>query len=687
MEEKTTLKKSVISTEHRFASNGILAIKSNDSNDLILKGYIATTHKDSVNDVIKKETLDKWAKEINEGIPRANKVTYHHDRNDVKVVGVGMKGSAKVDQLPDGEYGLYVETIVNKAHELYDDVQYEYKIGALDSYSIEYTHPAGAKEDDSFRVLGEETELYGWTLASRPVNDNAVMIKELVSHSKTCRSSKEFGNEEIKMAEEQKENNKVEALEAQLKELQAQISQKEEADKKKAEEADKKKAEEEEKEKKKKMEDDYAKKEQLVETQLKELKEAVSKISETKEAKLDTENKEMSIKPEVKELQEAFKNTKLSNKELCSRIGAYLDSRDVVNAVATLHLTKENSPEGFKEKMQFSKVEAKEFIEFKGLSLGDNVNSNYVNATTEIGLSQAELQDTMMPVIFNALNESTVTWDLLGKDSGVTQGTNRVVFVLKTGNTGAYFSKGNAITTTSTDREKYAIEYKKIYIGGSVDGDLQAYSRGAPFGEALALEIADRSIALKTKMNQALFDEEAGLKAGTAPLGIPAITDSAGNTSLYDTTRSAANKLAPDAAGDTYVSGAGGLTEPMLRNAIEQATTDGSNLNDLIFVGSPAVINKYKALYDSRERLVPYSDKAGFKNAPDFEGVPLFADKDAKANSLFLIDTQALRAAILVPPTVEMLGKRSDSYEFFVKSYYAIYCTAPRRLVEIYSIA
>lgn len=679
---------------HRFASGGILEVKEL-SDQLIVSGYIATTHKDSVNDVISKEALEKWATEINAGIPKSNKVTYHHDRSDPKVVGVGMKGSARVDQLPDGEYGLYVDTIVSKAHELYDNIEYEYSIGTLDSFSIEYVSPEGAKEDDSFRILDTGTELHGWTLASRPVNDNAVMIKELVhtSHSSDNLGSKAEGNEENNMAEE-KEQTKLEALEAQLKELQAKVDAKESEAQELAEEketAAKEKAEEEEakakEDSKKKMEEMYAKKEAEFNSQITELKEAIKGITESKEAKLNTETKEQEIPVELKELKEAV-SKKASYKELASKVGAVLEKRGLTGKTALKELANsaEMEEKDYTRKYFVNRVENKEFIEYKGLSLGDNVNSNYINATTEIGLSQAELQDTVMPVIFNALNESTVTWDLLSKDNMAATGTNRITFVLKTGNSGAYFSKSNAITATETDREKYTIEYKKIYIGGAVDGDLQAYSRGGPFGEALALEIADRTIALKTKMNQALFDENAGNKSGAEPLGIPAITDSAGNTSLYDTTRSSTNKLAPDSAGDTYVSGAAGLTEPMLRNAIEQSTTDGSQLSDLVFIGTPAVVNKYKALFDNKERLVPYSDRAGFKSAPDFEGVPFFADKDSKADSLFLVDTKALRVGILVPPTVEMLGKRSDSEEFFVKSYYGVYCTAPRRLVEIYSI-
>lgn len=678
----TDKKTDVVVHSYRFASGGILEAKER-GDQLVVGGYIATTHKDSVNDVFTKGGLDAWAEKINKGMPSANKVTYHHDRNDKRVVGVGVKGTARVDELPDGEYGLYVDTIINKTHELYNDIEYEYSIGALDSFSVEFVHPDGNKADDDYtlRYLDESTELCGWALASRPVNDNAVMIKELVTKSNIQNSTqtKDKILEVKQMAEEEQKQKQV--LEAEVKELQKKIEEMQTNAKK---EIEAKELAEKEKIAKEAAEAKEAERK----AEIKELKEAIDKIKEINKASLNPEEKEEKIRPEFKELKDATSKV-ISYKEAAHYVGQYLAKRGLEGkeSFANIALTAERSEDALRSQVIVKSVEGKERIEFKSLGLGDNINSNYVNATSNIGLSQAELQDVMMPVIFNALNESTITWDLLSKDVGGTNGSNRVVFVLKTANTGAYFSTGNAITLTKTARTKYSIEFKKLYIGGAVDGDLQVYSAGSPFGQALALEVADRAIALKVKANQALFDETAGDAGDAEPLGIPAITDSAGNTSLYNTTRSAANKLAPDSAGDTYIDASGGLTEPMLRNMIEQCTTDGSMLDDLVFVGTPAVINKYKALFDNKERLVPYSDRAGFKSAPDFEGVPLFADKDSKASSLFIIDTKALRVKVVLPVTVEMLGKRSDAEEFFAKQYYAVYCTAPRRLAEAYSIA
>ena len=80
-----------------------------EGSEMIVEGFIATTHKDSVNDIITKETLEKWADEINAGIPRVNKASYHHDRSDPRVVGVAIKDSAQVLPFNDGEHGLYVK--------------------------------------------------------------------------------------------------------------------------------------------------------------------------------------------------------------------------------------------------------------------------------------------------------------------------------------------------------------------------------------------------------------------------------------------------------------------------------------------------------------------------------------------------------------------------------------------------
>ena len=124
-----------------------------------------------------------------------------------------------------------------------------------------------------------------------------------------------------------------------------------------------------------------------------------------------------------------------------------------------------------------------------------------------------------------------------------------------------------------------------------------------------------------------------------------------------------------------------------LRKAIEQSVTEGANLNNLVFITHPTQERLFKGIYDASQRLVPTSSRFGFEGRPEFDAVPIFADKDCNSDDWWLIDLESHRVAMWVPPTLEMLGKRSDAEEGFVKMYFATYNTAPNRLAMIYGNA
>jgi len=214
---KTKCKKERYSIVHGY--------ETKEGDELITGGYIATTHLDSgfvdherdlrVKDQIAKETLDNWAEEINQGNPRANKVSVNHDR-EPHVTGVGLRGSARVDVLPDGEYGLYVDTLVDKSKSTFDDVSYRIDKGLLDSFSIEFTtameeaYSENTTDEGIVRTLLPGTQLEGWTLASQPMNEHAVMIKELLDRKMI---KPKTNKEVIKMTEiKEEEQPKVEEV-------------------------------------------------------------------------------------------------------------------------------------------------------------------------------------------------------------------------------------------------------------------------------------------------------------------------------------------------------------------------------------------------------------------------------------------------------------------------------------------
>lgn len=665
--------------------------KETEDGDLILKGYIATTHLDDgfldphsekyVRDRIAKETLDKWADDLNAGIPSANKVSVNHNR-EPHVTGVAIKGTARVDMLPDGEYGLYTETLVDKTKDTFDDVSYRVDHNLLDSYSIEFTTkdyanmeylPGAVVEHEVnggiIRDLLPGAILEGYTLASQPMNPNAVMTKEIL---------KSFTKEESKMTEKKEEAPAEEASEKV--EEKVEEAPKEEAPAEEAEEA--KELSKEDSKILKEAKERIAK-----ETKEKEFTDIVSKVKEEVKESLkdvEVENKvavntgETEMKEE-KEYKEAVKSG--------SKIGIDLQFKMAGDMADKCGFTDKGMV-----KVGGTPATAKEFkgfqinnnkLETKALGITTNQNSD-----TDYLLSAAELSDVFDPVIHNFLNQKITTWNSLPKVDLSQKGNNQVQFTIKTvRNSTASAYTGNAVTTGNVQRQKYMTKFKKYQVGVAVDGDMIAAARGGPVGDVFAQEVRDSSDDLMEVMNQALY-AEVGLETAAGVIGFEYLADSAGNTSLYNVTRSAANQLAPDSAGNTYINGASAdVSVANLRAAIRNAREEGASDNNLVFYCSPIQYDKIRGIYDAAQRLVPTSSRFGFEGLMSFDGIPVFFDKDCNDDDIFLIDHETHKIAIWVPPTLEMLGKDSDAEKGFIKSYWCTFNMAPRRIAMIYGNA
>jgi len=198
----------------------------------------------------------------------------------------------------------------------------------------------------------------------------------------------------------------------------------------------------------------------------------------------------------------------------------------------------------------------------------------------------------------------------------------------------------------------------------------------------------DSTMDMLSILNLALYDE-VGLETAAAIIGFEYIADSAGNTSLYNLTRSAANKLAPDAAGDTYIDGnATIVTMGNLRKAKRQAVKEGANKRNIVYFTSDVQADLLRGKFDDSRRMLKATDTDfGFSTDLFVDGIPVFEDKDCNDDDWFLVDLETHRVGMWIPPTIERLGKSADSEDAFVKMYFATYNRAPRRLVQIYNNA
>lgn len=672
--------KSLGKKESRFSFKSILEVKE-ELESLVVKGYIATSHFDG-QDKIPVSTLEKWKKEINEAIPRANKVSIHHER-EPHVAGVGVKGTAEIHELSDGHYGLYVDTLVNPTKENFSETKYQIENNLLDSFSIEYVAPEDAVIDsEGARILDDRTELHGWTLASQPMNEHAVMIKELIK--KTIK-------EEVKMAEEEikndapvqpEESNTVE----QPKEEAAPEEKVEEEAKPEEEKVEEEKVDEKELKEfrafkaKKALEDKELQMKELVDKVTIGVKEEISKINvESKTMKNDTK---IECK-EIMQFKEAFKaDSKLSPDSRIMIAGKMADAVGFTkNGVDAIPTTKNVFDRQYN--FEIKTIGAKQVLECKGLGITTNQNTD-----TDYLLSAAELSDVFDPMIFNMIAQPTVTWNVLRKVDKSNKGNNQVQFTGKTAiNPTVTAYTGNAVTTGNVTRLKFMTKFKKYQVGVEVDGDMIAAARGGPIGDVFAQEVADSTEDLLQLMNQDLF-KEVGLETAAGVIGFEYITDSAGNTTLYNITRSADNKLSPDSAGNTYVNGASAdLSLTNLRAIKRNALKEGAQIENLIYIGDHIQGDKLRGIYDAAQRTVPTSSRFGFEGRPEFDGIPFFEDKDCNDDDVFLVDLETHQIAIWVPPTLERLGKDSDSEKGFIKSYFATFNRAPRRMGQIYANA
>jgi hypothetical protein len=655
-----------------------LESKSLDDN-LVIGGIIATTHIDqgkfredlgkTVKDKIEKDTLESWALLINEGNPQANKVTVQHNRDDKVAAGVAVKGSAKVMPLPDGEYGLYVDTVFDKTHPDYNSTKNRIDIGTYDGFSIEFVAGETQKYDDlgdcMVRHLYPDSELHGYAVAARPMNPNAIMLKEIFPDKKTVSgdlapqtpSSQDTGSPvQLEMKEVKMEQKAITVEE--LKELETLR-----AEKKSAEEAA--------------MKLKY-------QAELKEslMNDLLAKVKDVK-----VESKVMVNKPsiEMKEFM-AFKEAiapekKVSVDEAFKRAGQLAEA---------LGMFKEGIPADRKmaesREYKFSTNGTK--LEYKGLGITTNQNSD-----TDYLLSAAELRDVFDPVIYTALNETTVAWNLLRKEDFSGKGNNQVQFTIQTAaNATAGWYAGDDIVTGADTKLKLQTKFKKCAVGVQVSGDMIAAAKGGPFGDIFAEQVRSASVTLLHTLNQAIFGV-AGAETDAAPIGLQYICNSGSYTTLYSITRSSTTlsanvALNPSAAGDTYINGASAdVTLANMRAQIRQAVTNGAQLGNLVFITHPIQIDKLREKYDASQRLMPTSSRFGFEGRPEFDGVPIFADADCTSTLMFLVDLETYKVAIWVPPTLEMLGKSADNVAGFIKTYLATYCTNVRRHSMQYALA
>ena len=414
-----------------------------------VEGLIATSHLDNageqdgsdIPDRIPKETLESFADQINSN-QGARIMGAHHSEgtnqnpiyrewidsigaNDLVNNSTGAEyfGEADVSVTParvmtlvDGEYGLFVDTKLLKSDPMTPNIIEGFQSGHFNSFSITYdtegfqTTDFEKDGDGLVRVLLPETRISGYTAASNPVNVHAIStghgfkeFKELINHTQlNLKEVKKMDKKEVKeevaeVVAESEETKPEEAASAVEEVAESEAGSDEPSDDEVAElkefrayKANKKTLEEKEA---------LEKKAEVIAGKI------IGKM-EVKEKVLRDNNVATSEKVslEMKEFMEARDNTKtLEIKQQFSRAGALCESINLDWQRSTTSMAES------REYKSFGIVGRN--LEYKGLGITTNQNTD-----TDYLQSSAELQDVYDPIIYNALNQATLTWNILAKD-------------------------------------------------------------------------------------------------------------------------------------------------------------------------------------------------------------------------------------------------------------------------------
>jgi len=704
------------------------------------KGFICTTHVDRYTEdgyegtMLSHEALVQIRDAINNSIAPDGEIgstrtaSYRHDwvkQNNPGLDAAGMAmPPAEIRQTEDGQYGVWVETHHNKNHELYEKIIYDVKNGYLPGYSIEFKEG----QSEPVRIKGKMIKLiksiknfFGYAFASARMIANPhalisgfgyreIMEMQEESHSKTKEVSnmitqekydalkkKEEAGEELTEEEQKqmkeyksegKEDKKVESKEEMKSESKKEESESDDKEEKK-EKVKQKEVEEEPEE----SEEEAEEKESIESRESVDYNKIVDEVIKTKEYQEAINN----IKPENKiKIKEADTMENISVREMNDSLGKinfqtgdglvkyresvgnYLESNpDYFSKVLS---NPSNYTVGFNSNLKVRTV-GKGLVVSGDIKVRDTLGTG--DNESEYTQADVEFADVFAPGIIDTFNNQTNLFGFLNKEQHI--GGEHYQWKMVTnrdpdGNDTFVGHNDVSVVKNFSSKNNYQTPLKIARRGVSVTDFINRYSARS-LGDLFQLELDLQMKEMMKDVNKALFAEVAD-GTGNAPLGLEAVADSAGNTTLYGVSRSTANRLAPDTASDTYEAIGGATTEAKIREKMSYLETEGTALGDIVIIASPTTRDYIMNLLDGQRRFNTTEAAFGFNkmNVPSYDGVPIIVDSDCNSDALYFIDRSSDVIVIGMEPKIVQLAKVGAATEAYLEMHFAHVYKQPRRI-------
>ena len=364
-----------------------------------------------------------------------------------------------------------------------------------------------------------------------------------------------------------------------------------------------------------------------------------------------------------------------------------LNKNDVPSFNRSASLYMKEHDELFKEQYMSSGIVLKpttiqvKCVDNKLQIMGDLETKDVLDTTTNTSAytqSPVEFADLYLPGIIETFNLQANLFGQLPKRDHLMGGINY-----------GWRLKSDQATSLSVDPDSVSIikdpvnkvkvttPIKEYRVGVSVS-DYTLHHARASIGDLFQIEVQARMRDLMRDLNNDLFKENAD-GDGNQLLGLEAVADSAGNTTLYGFTRSVANRLAPDAAANTYQAIGGALTTAKVRDAYEKIEVDGAFIEDLRIIINPRQRSKLFELEDGNQRYGTPA-RLGFEGNISYDGITVIVDSSCQQDALFVVDFASEFIVLSRPPQVIGLAKVGAADEAYISVYLAHVYDKPRRI-------
>lgn len=687
-------------TKETLCLNGF-SLKEETDGQKVYTGLIATTHPDRVGDILSVDSLKQMVEYINDkgrvgddsGSYRS--VSLYHDwinKSDPTLDEAGfLKPNARLIELDDGHYGVEVDAVVNKYYKgdmEPEEIEYRLENGGIAGFSIEFMEGDTKTVEhggESFNFI-DSIESFGGVGFARPrmiANPYAVVYKEIQA------KAKEKTNNDIG---EQPENTEGDGNMTEEQTEQTQEAEQKEAGSQTSEEQGSKEQEPQETQSSNESENETQVEQQSQKESLND-EQVVDKILNSERFKEALANVDMKSKT-VKKTKEDDKmsNVPFSIKEMDKQIQKQNDpeSEGGLNKLSYKEAAKKYFQENpnIEKEMETRGVPLRSTLTVKSdgnkLRIVDNFSTKAdtldrdTNSEGTYGISAVELADVFQPTIIESFNQQTNFFGALPKRDHL-EGTSHYGWRIKTDQSSslAVDPDSKTVSEDAVNKEKLRTEIKVYRVGVSVNDYIEYHSRlGAP--TLLMNEAELRMDDLMKDINKDLFAEQAD--SGNNVLGLKAVSDATGNSTLYGKTRTTSNRLK---AGDgkTYTTSTGTLDTAAMRDAIDKVESEGAFRGDMRIVASPANRTRLFELQDSKQDLT-LSPQFGFSGQIAFDGIPVIVDSDCPDESVFVVDFASEYIVVSKAPQMVGTAKTDASESAYVETYLAHVYELPRRIHE-----